>query len=584
MSAVKNGKESGELLIYSEIDSSGYWGVSANDVVAALDTLKGVATLEVRINSGGGDVFDGIAIYEAIKRFPAKTRVYVDGLAASAASVIAMAGDERFVSKAGFFMIHKASGVVFGDDEDMRKMADILENISDQIAHIYEDKTSLSFDQLRDMIAAETWINADDAVEHGFATDIIDDDQSVDVSAHIGRLKNAQNAFEHSLKAKAQEPPPDKAEKSPATDELTDPANSRGFLLTKIQNEKESPMSREALLRERIENATIAMEQIEKGADERGDDLTSAEVAQIKEFSNEIGEVQSQLDAVLAVKNAKSFLNSPQSEVKPATPSSDKPKTGQYASNTTQFSGSMRKDGKFTNGLGEFAKVIMANMTRGVQDQRLDAIRNAETNFGSGGEGPSGGYAVPDDFRDDILNNSLQQDPLISAARQIPTSSRSVTLSTRETQAWQTGSVTAKTTAEGAAIERSTYAMNQVKIELHKTAALIFASEELLEDAPALANEIITVGSEQINFKVANQMIRGSGANEMTGILNAPALATVAAETQGGAQTADTIVVENINNMYAAMPSRNRSNAIWLLCAECRTANLESGIPRAIWC
>lgn len=565
----KRTKSSAELFIYNEIDGSGQYGISDKDVIAALEEAGDVDQIDVHINSGGGDVFAGVAIYEALRRHPAKKMVYIDGLAASAASVIAMAGDERHISKAGFFMIHPASGGVFGQADDMRSMADVLDKITDRIAMVYEARAGIEKARALDLMKAQkgdgTWFDADEAVAAKLATHVLDGEaKALSPQVYTDKLENARKAFSASIKAKTDIPPPPKLEALPPTTPQTEqkqPASPAGFSLS---NEKENPMEREALIRERMENCAIAMEQIQNAANDRGDDLTREEVLQIQDKQSEFNELQSQLEAVVAVKNTKNFLNAPQKEKASTT----KATPGQYAANTTRDLGGynpLKGNAKFTNGIAEFAKAVLENTLRGVGDQRLDAIRNAETSFGTGGEGPGGGYAIPDDFRREIYTNAIEQDPLLSRARAIPTSGRSVTLSTRETQPWETGSVTASTTGEGAAITRSTYGMNQVKIELHKTAALVFASEELLEDAPALANEIMTVGSEQINFKLTNQMIRGSGVNEMLGVLNSPALVTVAKETAGGAQTADTVVVENLYNMYAAMPPRNRRNAVWLV-------------------
>lgn len=569
----KNGEESAELFIYDEIDSSGMYGVSAREVVSALNELKGVKNLDVRINSGGGDVFDGIAIYEALRRFPANIHVHVDGLAASAASVIAMAGDTRSISLGGFYMIHRASGLVYGDDEDMRKMADILGNITNQIANIYADRTGMEPDELKAMIASETWMNAEESIKNNFATEVAFDvaAEAVSNEAINAKLENAKKAFSSGVKAKATllqaprnsaaSPPPEPDRKQAA--QPTKPPTSGAFLLSKNQpqNERSDPMNREAVLRERLETATIKAEQIKQKADAEERDLTKQEVSAIRELNEEMSDIHDQIDALKIVAQATERLAAPQGRKTVEAAPAVKPQAGQ----TTVIGSvaSKRTDGGFTNGFSEFALAVRNVFTGGTRDERL--FRNVETSYGTGGVGAEGGFAIPEDFRSQIQSNAIDQDPLISRCFQLPTASRQVTLPTHESQPWGTDSVQEYWTGEGASISRSKFAMSQVTIQLNKVAVLSFVTEELLEDAPALQAALSRDATAKINFAISNAIVRGTGSQQPLGFLNAPCLVTTAKETAGGAQTADTIVIENINKMYAAMPPRNRSNAVWLV-------------------
>jgi ATP-dependent protease ClpP protease subunit len=125
--------------------------------------------LIVRINSQGGSAFDGIAIHNAIARHSAQTTVYVDGLAASAASVIAMAGDEIIISKYGQMMIHDASGGVVGTAAEMTAFAKVLDDLSDSIASVYADRAGGDVQAWRDRMRGESWYRADAAVAAGLA-------------------------------------------------------------------------------------------------------------------------------------------------------------------------------------------------------------------------------------------------------------------------------------------------------------------------------------------------------------------------------------------------------------------------------
>ncbi|GAA4226085.1 hypothetical protein GCM10022254_09870 [Actinomadura meridiana] len=156
-----------EMLLYAEI---GYWGVTASDVASALATVT-APTLHVRINSPGGDVFDGIAIYNALADHPADVSVTVDGIAASAASFIAMAGDTIKMNRGSQMMIHDASGLCVGNAADMTEMADLLDRCSDIIAKIYAARAGGRFTSWRKLMRAETWYSASEAVGAGLASE-----------------------------------------------------------------------------------------------------------------------------------------------------------------------------------------------------------------------------------------------------------------------------------------------------------------------------------------------------------------------------------------------------------------------------
>jgi ATP-dependent protease ClpP protease subunit len=154
-----------DLLIYDEI---GWWGINAADVADSLAGIKG--DLNVRLNSPGGDVFDGIAIFNQLADHDGQVTVTVDGLAASAASFIAMAGDTIRMNRASQMMIHDASGLCIGNAADMTDMAVLLDTISDTIAGIYADRTGTPAAAWRARMHAETWYDAAEAVEAGLAT------------------------------------------------------------------------------------------------------------------------------------------------------------------------------------------------------------------------------------------------------------------------------------------------------------------------------------------------------------------------------------------------------------------------------
>ena len=155
-----------ELSIYDEI---GAYGVPAKAFIGELKALGDVTDLTLRLNSPGGSVFDGIAIYNALKRHPAKVTITVDGLAASIASVILCAGDEVIMPKNAMIMIHDPSAMVMGNAADMRSMADALDKMRDGLVSAYQDKTGHTPDEIIQWMAEETWFDAEEALEIGFA-------------------------------------------------------------------------------------------------------------------------------------------------------------------------------------------------------------------------------------------------------------------------------------------------------------------------------------------------------------------------------------------------------------------------------
>ena len=178
--------QKGELTLYGEISDTSWWGdeVTPADFQRDLKALGDIEELNLYVNSPGGDVFAGFTIYNQLKRHSARKIVHVDGLAASAASVICMAGDEIIMPENASMMIHEASAITAGNKAKMRKMADELERIDGQIAGIYAEKTGKKPEELLKMMEAETWMNGAEALEQGFCTAI---EEAKKVAACVGR-------------------------------------------------------------------------------------------------------------------------------------------------------------------------------------------------------------------------------------------------------------------------------------------------------------------------------------------------------------------------------------------------------------
>lgn len=161
----------GEMVLYGFVGDN-FWGdgFTAREVIDALAEHGRDVDLTVRLNSGGGYVDDGIAIFNALSNHKGKVTVIIDSVAASSASVIALAGAERIMRKGAMIMIHDPSSIVWGTAEDMEKATRMLEKHAENIAGIYADVTGEDVEDLRADMKAETWMTAEEAVDRGFAT------------------------------------------------------------------------------------------------------------------------------------------------------------------------------------------------------------------------------------------------------------------------------------------------------------------------------------------------------------------------------------------------------------------------------
>jgi ATP-dependent Clp endopeptidase proteolytic subunit ClpP len=168
------GTDSLEFDIYDEIGGN-FWtgGVMANDVRQAMKCSPNAKSITCRINSSGGEVFEGLAIYNLLKDHPAPVTVQVDAVAASMASLIVMSGDKRYMASNAFLMIHNPTGVEKGSAEDLRKMADVLDKATENLAQTYAARTGMPIEDVRAAMATETWYTADEAKAAGFIDEIV---------------------------------------------------------------------------------------------------------------------------------------------------------------------------------------------------------------------------------------------------------------------------------------------------------------------------------------------------------------------------------------------------------------------------
>lgn len=183
-----NAKQTDKFVDVYLYDEVGSYGVSAKDFVEDIKLLKG-KDIYLHINCVGGEVFDGMAIYNTLKKYKGKVVAYVEGIAASMGSVIPLAADEIIMSENSLYMIHNAWGGAMGEAKDMRKTATLLDKLSSEIANIYSKKTNLPLSQIEEMMDEETWFNSEEALQYGFI-DRISDAVMVAAKYDITKFKN----------------------------------------------------------------------------------------------------------------------------------------------------------------------------------------------------------------------------------------------------------------------------------------------------------------------------------------------------------------------------------------------------------
>lgn len=184
---MKKVEDTGEIFIFDEI---GFWGITAKNFIDDFKALGEVKHIKLHINSPGGLIFDGLAIFNLLSRAGAKKTVYIDGIAASIASVIAMAGDEIIMPENAFMFVHDPMGGAWGYAEDLRSVAGTLEKMKAGIITAYRNKTKLDDAAISALMDDETWLTAAEAKELGFA-DTIEKPVKIAASFNLSKFRGA---------------------------------------------------------------------------------------------------------------------------------------------------------------------------------------------------------------------------------------------------------------------------------------------------------------------------------------------------------------------------------------------------------
>jgi ATP-dependent Clp protease, protease subunit len=196
---------SADVFLYEEI---GFWGVNAQDFTREINALD-VATIHLHINSPGGSVFDGMAMANALREHKAKVIVHIDALAASIATIIALAGDEVHMADNAFFMIHNAWTLSMGNAEDLRKDASLLDKMDTAIVNQYMKRTNEDEKQVRAWMAEEKWFDAQEALDAGFIDKIVGEEveEALDAAAMFDLSVYSKVPREFAARARRDAPP-----------------------------------------------------------------------------------------------------------------------------------------------------------------------------------------------------------------------------------------------------------------------------------------------------------------------------------------------------------------------------------------
>ena len=191
--AFKDEAEALSIKIYDEIGDDGWGGGITTETINEQLQNANDKPLNIYINSYGGEVFEGFAIYNMLKNYKGFKTVYVDGIAASIASVIAMCGNKVVMNKASMLMIHNASGLAYGNAEEMKKVVNALEQINEVIRGVYMAKTGMDEATIKNLMDNETYLKPQDALDYGFIDEILEEEKQVDNTAMTNLMDSFAN-------------------------------------------------------------------------------------------------------------------------------------------------------------------------------------------------------------------------------------------------------------------------------------------------------------------------------------------------------------------------------------------------------
>lgn len=322
----------------------------------------------------------------------------------------------------------------------------------------------------------------------------------------------------------------------------------------------------QARLGELSDQATV----IENTADAEHRDMTAEEVKEVQSLVSAFKEVEEEIAARKETAEMKAKLNTPQRRLTQPVDSAahddeeeadeEEPAPRRAYARVTGGMPSGATKGKWGfRSMGDFA-IAAIKTGRGMPDSR---ILNAPSSFGSEGQSADGGFAIPPDFRQDIMKQVMGEESLLSRCDQQTTSSNSISLPLDTVTPWDTASgVLTSWTGEGATIGGSKPKLGMLETKLNKLTALVPLTDEILEDVPAMTRWLQSKVPDKITSALNTAIVAGSGVGQPLGLLNSGAKVIAAAKSGQGANT---VVYENISGMFGRLYAKLRPNAVWLL-------------------
>ena len=286
-----------EVSIYDEI---GFGGVTAKSFLAELKKLSG-QRVHLRINSVGGSVVEGAAIYNALRRHKGGLVVHIDALAASMASVIAMAGDETLIADNALVMIHNPWGMTMGDADELRKEADILDKLKATLVNAYVRKTGMEAEQVAQMMDDETWLDATEAVALGFA-DAIEDGIEAAASITPEAARARFDTFQNSMARKTTKTI--KAEEAAPAEVVAEPIVEAPVADEAVDTSSEDNMNAELQAKVDALQADLAAKVEAETVRAQADEVTAKELetlkAEVERLTAESASKDEEITALLA--------------------------------------------------------------------------------------------------------------------------------------------------------------------------------------------------------------------------------------------------------------------------------------------
>lgn len=326
---------------------------------------------------------------------------------------------------------------------------------------------------------------------------------------------------------------------------------------------------------------------IQAKADTGKRDLTSEERAELDRLSTEFDDVSADLERLQKVQAQAARLSQPANarltepdplpqphNALPKDPAA-RPRQPDGLQNTRMRTQDERQRWGFSTAGDYYMAVKNAVLSPSNMDPRL--IQNATlSTYGSEGVGADGGFAVPPEWRSEIMNQVAGDGSLLALCDQQPVTGNTITFPVDETTAWGTTGIQAYWDSEGATINQSKPVLKELQIRVQRLTALVPVTEELLEDAPAMSSYITGKAGEKLTFKVNDAIINGTGAGQPLGIMNAPVKVAVA---KGSSQVKETVHSSNIAAMIGRMPQGSFGRSTWLCNQDVIPQILQLGFP-----